>query len=360
MAVDKQTVLAERMERQGLARPVTTPDEYSSLFRRLQPVPTIYFAMPGIAPSLVHRTTFDDMKLNDERRASREIVKGRFLNGTIGYVFADDLALYGNAFQRPLERLNSNRKLILDTLRSAGPMTPRRIKEETGLLNKEIMPALHRLQEAFLVYEDQTTGDWERAWYAFEQMWPDVEISPDLWEPSACEALVRFLRSQVFAGIEQIRDWSGWALRDIKRLLEVLEEDGTIVACEIDELGEGWMLAEDLALDKKSPVRSVFMLHRADPLVRADITWLKESFPGLEVLQFLLIDGDLQGAVCGHWRFGPYDVDDIVVYLPEEERASRRDEIIEAVAWKYHPPEHNILRYNGEPAGERPPSAECD
>ena len=78
------------------------------------------------------------------------------------------------------------------------------------------------------------------------------------------------------------------------------------------------------------------------------------------LLQFLLIDGDLQGAVCGHWRFGPYDVDDIVVYLPEEERASRRDEIIEAVAWKYHPPEHNILRYNGEPAGERPPSAECD
>jgi hypothetical protein len=36
-----------------------------------------------------------------------------------------------------------------------GGLTPQQIKEETGLLNQEIMPALHRLQEAFVVYEDR-------------------------------------------------------------------------------------------------------------------------------------------------------------------------------------------------------------
>lgn len=348
MMIGKQTVLAERMERQGLVRAVSTPEEYSALFRRLQPVSTVYFAMPGVAPSLVHRTTFDDMKLNDERRAGREIVKGRFLNGTIGYVFAADLALYANAFQRPLERPNPNQKLIFDTLLDAGPLTPRQLKEETGLLNKEIMPILHRLQQAFLVYEDQTTADWERGWHVFAEMWPGVHVSADLREGSMCEALVRFLRAHVFANLDQMRDWSGWALRDIKALLKSLEGSGTIAGCEVEELGEGWMLAEDLGLGEKSPTRSVFMLHRADPMVRADITWLKEGFPGMEVLQFLLIDGDFQGAVCGHWRIGPHDVDDIVLYIPDAERLSRRDEIISAVAWGYHPPQHNILGYDGK------------
>lgn len=345
--ITKQTVLAERMERQGLVRPVTTPEEYTPLFRRLQPVSPVYFSYPGSPPGLVHRTTFDDHEVTAAWRETREIVKGRFLRGTIGYVFADDLALYANAFQRPLERLNRNQKLVFDTLKNAGPLTPRQLKDETGLLNKEIMPILHRLQEAFLVFEDQTTSDWERAWHIFAQEWPKVTVSPDLWESSACEALIRLLRSHVFAGLEQIRDWSGWALRDIKRLLAILEANETIAACEVDELGEGWMLTEDLSLDEKSPARSVFMLHRSDPMVRADITWLKESFPGMEVLQFLLIDGDFQGAVCGHWRIGPHDVEDIMLYIPEDERVSRRDEIIDAVAWQYHPPAHNIILYDG-------------
>jgi hypothetical protein len=34
-------------------------------------------------------------------------------------------------------------------------LTIQQIKEDTGLLVKEITPVLHRLQEAFLVYEDQ-------------------------------------------------------------------------------------------------------------------------------------------------------------------------------------------------------------
>jgi hypothetical protein len=146
--------------------------------------------------------------------------------------------------------------------------------------------------------------------------------------------------------LEQIRDWSGWAVKDIKRLLET---DGTITARRIDGLGDGWIRVEDASLGYEEPPPSVFMLHKADPLVRAEMSELKRRFSGQEVLQYLLIDGSLQGAVCGHWRIGPHDVEDIIVGLPEDERIARRDEIMEAVAWKYHPPSHRILRYNGEP-----------
>jgi hypothetical protein len=83
--------------------------------------------------------------------------------------------------------------------------------------------------------------------------------------------------------------------------------------------------------------------------VHASLSELKRRFAGLEVLQYLLIDGDLRGAVCGHWRIGPHDVDDIVVDLSPEECVARKAEIIRAVAWGYHAPSHRILRYAGEP-----------
>lgn len=344
MALSRQTVLAERLRRQGLLKPVETPEEYAVLFRQLQPVSPIFFSYPGSSPGLVHRASFDDQVVTAAWREKREIVKGRFLGGTIGYVFSEDLCLYANAFQRPLERLSEAQALVYGTLQHVGPLAPRQLKEETGLLNKEIMPILHRLQEAFLVYEDQVDSDWERAWHIFSQEWPDITIGPDLCEEAAREVLSRFLHAQVFATLEQIKDWSAWPARDIKHLLQSLQADGVITTCE-----DGWMRTEDLSLDRKEPPRSVFMLHKADPLVRTVMSELHGRFAGLEVLQYLLIDGHYRGAVCGHWRIGPHDVEDIVVHLPENERMARKDEIVEAVAWRYRPPSHRILRYNGKP-----------
>jgi hypothetical protein len=52
--------------------------------------------------------------------------------------------------------------------------------------------------------------------------------------------------------------------------------------------------------------------------------------------------------VLGHWRIGPHDVENILVELPAAERADRRDEILQAVAWVYHPPDSRILRYDGK------------
>lgn len=353
MTISREAIFAEQLRRQRLLEPVKTPEEYAVLFRLLQPVSPIANSCPGDPPSLTHRAGFDDREITANWRKTREIVKGRFLGGTIGYVFSDELELYANAFQHPLERLNYNQELVFNTLLRTGPLTPRQLKEETGLLNKEIMPILHRLQTAFLVYEDQLDSDWERAWYVFSQEWPDVAIEPNCWEAAARQVLRRFLRSRVFADVEQIRDWSGWSLKSINQLLQLMQAKGDIAACSVDGLGEGWTCAEETITDAIEPSPTAFMLGGGDPLVRSNTSELKRRFAGLEILQYLLIDGDFRGAVCGHWRIGPHDVEDIVIDLPSRERIARRDEMIRAVDWIYHPPSHQILRYDGEAVPSR-------
>lgn len=77
--------------------------------------------------------------------------------------------------------------------------------------------------------------------------------------------------------------------------------------------------------------------HRNDFIYKAHEHVLKEMAKELtkgleydhEPLQYLLIDGEFHGASIGHFRNGPYDLNDIVCDLPNAE--SRKDEIVEAV-----------------------------
>ena len=345
--MDAKTILAWRLRRQGLTEPLADPDGYVELFRSLQPVAPVYFSCPGDPPSLVHRTTFDEAAEADRLWARGGTVKGRFLGGGIGYVLAEDLALYANAFRKPLEGMDTRQRLVLETVRTAGPLTPRQLKEETGLLNKEIMPVLHRLQSAFLVFEDQVDSDWERSWSYFASEWPDVALSGEARPAAVGEVLRRFVKAHVFATFEQIRNWSQLPVRELKAALKEAEAHGKLAAASVEGLGEGWLAAEDSALPKAVPEPSVFMLHRSDVLVRPHQAELKRRFAGVDVLQYLLIDGEFLGAVAGHWWIGPHDVDDVVVELPARRRAARREEILAAVAQGYHPPRSRILKYAG-------------
>jgi hypothetical protein len=349
MGTRRENVLAERMRRQRIGRPARTPKEYEALFRLLQPVRPVHFTRPGDPPRLVHRASFDDGRLAGRWRGTREIVKGRFLRGNVGYVLGSELELYANAFQRPLTRLTRDQEAVLDAVTHAGPLTPRQLKEETGLLNRRGMPILHRLQQAFIVYEDQVDDDWERPWYAFGQEWPDVTVGPDRWESAAREVLLRFISSQVHVTAENVRDWSGWPAAGVRRLLGLLEADGRIVLRSVEDMGEGWMPAEDADLADGAPAPGAFMVHKSDPLVSCRTGELSRRFAGREVLQYLLIDGDILGAVCGHWRIGPHDVEDVVVLIRKAQRTARQAEILHAVAWGYQPPDHRILRYDGKP-----------
>lgn len=345
----RDIILAERLRRQGLVQPLETVMGYEALVARLQPVAPVALTRPGDPPRLVHRTTFDDGPTADRMRADQTLVKGRFAGGTIAYVLAHDLELYANAFSRPLYEPNEAQRIVLDALEKLGPLTPRQIKEETGLLNKTIMPALHRLQEAFLVYEEQLDSDWERAWYDFRSAWPALRVRDERWPESANEVLRRFLHSMVFATTEQLKDWSHFPKKPLLERLAEMETQGVIVARSVAGLGEGWMLTEDADTLPAAPVPwATFMLHRADLLVRAHASELKRRYGSHEVLEYLLIDGSFQGVVRGHWRIGPYDVDDILLDLPPAELTRRRDEVLAAVATVYHPPHHRILAYAGE------------
>ncbi len=104
---------------------------------------------------------------------------------------------------------------------------------------------------------------------------------------------------------------------------------------------------EDTDLKDYMVESSVFMLHKSDLLVWSHGSELKQRFGGAEVRQYLLIDGAFQGAVLGHWRIGPHDVEDIMVELPAQGRQRRQDDIVKAVAQQYEPPRHQILKYDG-------------
>ena len=344
--MDRQEVLAHRLERQGLGPLIGDEAGYQRLVWWLQPVAPVHFSRPGSPPRLVQRTPFDEGALADDWRLRRLLVKGRFWGGNIGYVLAEDLALYGAAFRRPLPRLSPAHEKILQTLKYEGPLSPRQLAAESGVRHKELMPALHRLQLAFAVYEDQEDDNWERPFALFGAEWPEVALEARSGEDAAAEVIRRLLHSQVFLTQAQVRDWSQWPARRVAQILAQLASAGEVLPCRIEGLGEGWIAAADQALEACRPAKGVFMLHKADPLVKSHQSQLKGQFPG-EVLQYLLIDGDFRGAVCGHWRIGPHDVDDIAVDLPPRQISARREEVLAAVAAQYHPPRSQIRRYAG-------------
>ncbi|MDR0963183.1 MAG: hypothetical protein LBM60_01025, partial [Clostridium sp.] len=164
-------ITAWRMERQHLTRKATT-DKYDVLYRDLQPGQNVYWNGFGDPPTLTYRAAFDDMAYNRARQADRVLVKGRFAGGNLGWIVAEDMELFACLYRKPLDKPTPRHLALLDIIERLGPLTIHQMKEETGMLVKEITPVLHRLQEAFLIYEDQNEGQDDRGWYMFTEMFP--------------------------------------------------------------------------------------------------------------------------------------------------------------------------------------------
>lgn len=345
--MDKEIVFANRLRRHRLTIPIGSRDDYVEFCRQMQPVSPQFYSCPGEPPTLQPRTSFNDRKVTGDLRAERKLVKGRFLNGGVGYVFADELEIYVNAFRKPLNKISYIDQDVLDVIQGCGPVSAGLIKEETGFLSKEIIPSLHKLQKACIVFEDQSDSDWERPWDLFEREFPDVEIDESLRLPAVKAILSRVLRVNVFLTIPQLKSWSGLGIRLLKTAVQELLAEKAIISITIDGLGDGYVLPEDVDVCPEKPERSVFMLHKADPIVKLHAHTLKALFDG-EVLQYLLIDGELTGAVMGHVRIGPHDVDDIQLLLPEDECDERKTDILNVVSKHYHAPRSRILSYCGK------------
>lgn len=201
-----------RLERQRFCPPANEAD-YDRLFRDMSPVRTPYWCCPGSPPELSFRAAFapdGGAARNFDRRSRRELVKGRFQGGGIAYVDEADLALYG-AIYRKDAALRPDDARLLDLLRREGPMTVAALREFTGLAAKAITPMLHRLQEMFLVFEDQADSEWDRAWYPFETEFPSLAW-PER-EDAIERALLRFVRLHGAADETMARSFFGLPLR---------------------------------------------------------------------------------------------------------------------------------------------------
>ncbi|MDE7279118.1 MAG: hypothetical protein K2N26_05270, partial [Oscillospiraceae bacterium] len=228
-----------------------------------------------------------------------------------------------------------------------GPLNIQQIKETTGMLVKEITPALHRLQEAFLIYEDQYDGEWDRGWYKFSEMFPDVNINKYTKTEALKIMLQRFSYRQVCFNAEMVKSFYKLPVKIIKEAISSLASEGII-----EETENRWILKKDIDLLKKYEPqipKSVYAMHRNDFLVKSNEYWLKEKFkhPEHETLQYLLIDGEFHGAVVGHFRNGPYDLEDVILDLSAEEAESRKTEILDAV-YKVNYGK-SVTNYQGEP-----------
>lgn len=349
--ITSEAIRAERLVRQGLAKPLSRTAGFEALFRRLQPVSTGAQVRPGSPPRLVHRTRFDSEASADRLRGSRRIVKGRFQGGGVGYVHVDDLALYANAFRKPLGKVSETQEQVFDVLRSGGPLTPSLLKEETGLLKKQINPALQRLQEAFWVYEDQVDDDWERAWYEFGSEWPEIVLSDDTRETDATEVVSRFLEAMVFATEQQIRDWTQWPAKRVAALMADLVSHDRIASVDVAGRGAGWgagwLHPRDARLRAAEPVPTAFLLNRGDFLSRAHKSELEQRFGRRDILQYVYVAGEFVGAVRGHWGFKPFDIDDVEMETPAKCTAKLRDEVLALVRTAYPGPHNHVVRYAG-------------
>ena len=343
--MNQKNITALRMERQCL---INKSDEleYDKIYRDSQPGQNVYWNGFGDPPSLSYRADFDDIEYNRERQRERMLIKGRFAGGNLGWIMPEDLELFAAAFIKPLDKATPSQLSLLDLIEREGPLTIQHMKEETGMLVKEITPILHRLQQAFIIYEDQNDGEWDRGWYKFCDMFPDMDLQKYTRHDALKILLQRFIYRNVNIDVKMAKSFYKLPEKEIKAAIASLIDDGVFVETEY-----GYILREDLDLLENyadTLTKSVYAMHRNDFLVKSNEHWLKEKFPHSypDTLYYLLIDGEFQGAAVGKFRYTP-EVEDVVLNLSQEETANRKAEILDAI--RVLCGDSNLIkRYQGE------------
>jgi predicted transcriptional regulator len=343
--MNQQNITALRMERQYLIKKANEA-EYIELYRDMQPGQNVYWNGFGDPPSLTYRADFDDIEYNRQRQKERQLIKGRFAGGNIGWITPDDLELFAALYRKPLDKIPPRHAAILELIEREGPLTIQHIKEVTGYLVKEITPVLHRLQEAFVIYEDQYDGEWDRGWHKFPDMFPDADLQRYTRNDALKIIIQRFAYRHVSFDIKMAKSFYKLPEKEIKTALASLIDENILAETEY-----GCILREDLDLLQNytaEPAKFVYAMHRNDFLVKSNEHWLKEkythSYP--DTLYYLFIDGGFKGAAVGKFRYTP-EVEDISLDLPDNEATARKDEILQAVH-ALCGANNKIKRYQGE------------
>lgn len=77
----------------------------------------------------------------------------------MGWIVRDDHELFAGMYRNPLDKPTEAQHRRLKLIEHKSPMNIELMKEITGMLVKEITPALH---QAFFIYEDQYNREWDR------------------------------------------------------------------------------------------------------------------------------------------------------------------------------------------------------
>lgn len=326
---------------------------YQELFRLMSPVMTSYWTMPGNPPTIQHRADFSDFQFNDLLRGRREIVKGRFQNGGIAYVYFDELELFAALYRKPLKRLLPKDHEILSLIEHEGPINVKGIKEVLSMYVKDITPVLHRLQTAFIVFEDQRSIEWDRGWYAFEREFPELDLNRYTFEQALRNVLIRFQHLMVWFEVKQAENFYKIPAKAILKVLESLVSDHVFAIYEINGK-TGYLSRADLELlDKETfgqPTDHFFCLNRNDLYVKAMEAELKVRFPKneSEPMYYLLHQGIFKGAVYGHFKIGPNILDDVRFDTNVESMRAKKTEVIKAIGKVENLDRSPIRNYMGE------------
>lgn len=344
ISMNKRHITVLRMERQHLLHRADKT-KYIDLYRDSQPGQNVYWNGFGDPPSLTYRADFNDIEYNRERQGKHALIKGRFQGGNLGWIMPEDMELFAAAFAKPLSRPTPRHTALLELIERE-PLTIQQMKEETGMLVKEITPVLHRLQEAFLIYEDQYDGEWDRGWHKFSDMFPDADLTKYSRRDALMILLRRFAYRNVCFDVKMAKSFYKLPEKDIKAAVAILVEDGILI-----EADGTYLLREDFELLKTysgEPLKSVYAMHRNDFLVKANEHWLKEKYMHShpDTLYYILIDGEFHGAAVGKFRYTP-EVFDIMLDLSSDEAAARKDEVLKAVHYLCGENNH-IQKYQGE------------
>lgn len=342
--ITKEKIISLRMARQHLINKANQ-EAYDDLFRDLQPGTNVYWNGFGQPPSLTCRADFDDMLYNRERQINRILRKGRFIGGNLGWVLSEDFELFASVFSKPLTTLNLKQQVIMDLLRQEGPMNIQLMKEFTGLLVKDITPVLHRLQQAFLIYEDQYDGEWDRAWFLMTEAIPGFNRQRYSQSEGLSILIKRFAYRMVWFDHAMIQSNYHLPLKLIKVSIASLVDNH-----ELHPLNDGFVLSKDFDVLEHyviKPMHFIRAIHRNDILVCANNHWLKQTYRSdtSETLQYMMMDGEFCGAVLGKFRYTINEIHDVIIDLDDEKVITYKDEIIHAILEMN--PGGKVLKYRG-------------
>lgn len=328
-------ILALRMERLGFNQRLDR-DQYQELFRLMSPVTPMYWTMPGNPPVIQHRADFSDFQYNDKLRSRREIVKGRFQGGSVGYVFFDELELFIALYKKEIGKITPQMDDIINLIEHEGPINVKGMKEVLGMYVKDITPLLHKLQKAFIVFEDQKSVEWDRGWYVFEREFPEIDLNRYSLNEALKIIIKRFQKLMVWFDIKMLENEYQLPKKLILQAIGELMHEKSLQLLEIDGV-LGYISLQDYNLihhfDLSQTTDQIFCMNKNDFYVKAMEHLLQIDFPktNFEPMYYLLHQGEFIGAVYGKFRIRPDELEDVILKKDFNQMRLRKEDIIKAI-----------------------------